>query len=89
MADGVFVPIKTVGAVRWGMLAAFGLKHVICAEKVERIEEQFSFAGQHRLRRLVLRKNVHWEIPPETVTLDISSVVPGQPPRRSKAAKQP
>ena len=82
MRDRTFVPVKVVNGVRWGDLAAISHAHEICGESVKRKEENFTFAGQHRVRLYVFKKNVHWR--PLGQELDISAVVPDVPPRRNQ-----
>lgn len=79
----VQIPIKIVNGQRWGDLSVFGLNHEICAERGEKKDDAFSFAGGHRVRLFRFRKNVHWKIP-DGIDLDISGVVPEQPPRRNQ-----
>jgi hypothetical protein len=81
MADRIFVPLKTVGTDRWGQLSVLGDHHLICGEDVKLKDQNFSFAGGHRVRLYSFKKNVHWKIPPG-VPIDISSVAPANPPRR-------
>jgi hypothetical protein len=74
--------VKVVGSTRWGDLASLANAHEIIGEKCQLVEENFTFAGQHRVRLYRFKKNVHFKIP-EGTTLDIAAVVPGQvPPRR-------
>jgi hypothetical protein len=61
----------------------FGDSHLICGESVRMKDENFSFAGGHRVRVYLFKKNVHWKIP-EGVSLDISSVPAAQAPRRAQ-----
>jgi hypothetical protein len=81
MADTIRVPIKKVGTTNWGRLSTFGLTHFVCAEEWKVVDQNFSFAGQHRVRKIKLRKNVHWEIPDN---VDISGVEPAEAPRRQQ-----
>ncbi len=83
MADHVSVPVKIVGAERWGQLSHLGDTHLICGETVKLKEENFSFAGQHRVRLYSFKKNVHWKIP-EGIPLDIAAVAPAVEPRRKQ-----
>jgi hypothetical protein len=84
MADHVKVPVKIVGADRWGQLSVFGDTHFICGEKVQQKDENYSFAGQHRVRLYSFKKNVHWKIP-EGIPLDVSGVTPAAAaPRRAQ-----
>jgi hypothetical protein len=74
MLGHVRVPVKIVGGERWGHLSALGdAAHFICGEDVWKKDENFSFAGGHRVRLYAFKKNVHWKIP-EGVSLDISGV---------------
>lgn len=81
MKDGIRVPIKVVGGDQWGDLNSLGLAHEICGEVVTLRDQNYSFAGGHRVRLYKFKKNVHWKIPRGTV-LDISGVVPAAPPRK-------
>jgi hypothetical protein len=83
MADHVRVPIKIVGTERWGQLSAFGDAHSICGEVVKLKNENFSFAGGHRVRLYSFKKNVHWKIP-EGLSLDIAAVPAATAPRRTQ-----
>jgi hypothetical protein len=82
MPKTVKVPIKTVGTEEWAQLSVFGRDHVVCAEDYWIKDENYTFAGQHRVRLLSLKKNVHWKIPAGT-PLDVAGVPPASaPPRR-------
>ncbi len=81
MSDSIRVPVKTIGSDRWGQLNVFGEHHLICAEKVTVREQNYTFAGQHRVRLYSFKKNVHWKIP-EGIQLDVAGVTPAQPPPR-------
>jgi len=81
MRDRVSVSIKIVNGEKWGDLAVLAASHDICGEKVECIDQKYSFAGQHRVRLYRFKKNVHWRIP-VGVELDISQVNPATAPRR-------
>lgn len=78
-SERVSVPVKIVNGAKWGQLSALADSHEICAEKVIRVDEQYSFAGGHRVRLLRLRKNVHWKIP-DGVVVDIKDVAPAAAP---------
>jgi hypothetical protein len=77
----VRVPVRMVGTVRWGALHYMADTHDICGEKVDCIDQKYSFAGQHRVRLYRFKKNVHWRIP-IGVNLDIADVPPAEAPRR-------
>ena len=81
MRERVSVPVKIANKTKWGDLTVFGQTHEICGESVKEMNNRFSFAGQHRVCLYRFKKNVHWKIPAGT-ELDISSVSPGQTPRR-------
>jgi hypothetical protein len=81
MRSRVSVPVKVVGRDHWGDLAALAISHEICGEKVVKKDNNFSFAGEHRVRLYRFTKNVHWRIPTE-VELDITDVTPASPPPR-------
>ena len=75
------VPVKKVNNELWGRLSAFGSRHAFCGEVIRLKNENFSFAGEHRVRLYSAEGNVHWRIP-QGVKLDISQVAPAKPPRR-------
>lgn len=80
----IWVPVKTVGKDAWADLGALCLTHEIVGEHVERKNENFSFAGGHRVRLYKFKKNVHFKVP-EGVSLDIADVpATGNPPRRAQ-----
>lgn len=83
MAEHVRVPVKTVGTERWGQLNLLGDSHLICGETIKLKDENFTFAGQHRVRLWAIKKNVNWKIP-EGISLDIASVSPADAPRRKQ-----
>jgi hypothetical protein len=82
MPDRVPVPIKLIKGERWGDLNSLSLTHEICGERVDKINDNLSFAGGHRVRLYRFRKNVHWRIPESVVTLDISAIAPAALPRK-------
>ncbi len=84
MANCIQVPIKLVGTERWGQLSLLSDTHLICGESVKLKDENFSFAGQHRVRLYIFKKNVHWKIPLEAISLNIASVSPADAPRRNQ-----
>lgn len=77
MKPRISVPVKVVGGDQWAELHLFGLVHEICGEEVKLLKENFTFAGQHRVRLYKFKKNVHWKVPLGT-KLDIEAVVPGR-----------
>jgi hypothetical protein len=82
VSDSVRVPVRLIGNERWGQLSLLGDHHLICAEKVQVKDQNYTFAGQHRVRLYSFKKNVHWKIP-EGIELDVAGVAPAQaPPRR-------
>jgi hypothetical protein len=84
MSDRIRVPVKIVGTERWGQLNLLGDAHLICGETVKLKDENFSFAGQHRVRLYSFKKNVHWKIP-EGIPLDVADVAPATAaPRRTQ-----
>ena len=78
MTKSISVPLKFVGKKAWGDLSKFGLSHEICAERVDIVDNQYSFAGGHRVRLYKFKKNVHWGIP-AGVDIEISAVTPLSP----------
>lgn len=82
MRDRISIPVKVVNGTKWGDLSVFAPHHQLCAEKMQMMNEKYSFAGGHRVRLIKLTKNVHWQIP-SGVEVDITDVAPaGAPPRR-------
>jgi hypothetical protein len=81
VTEYVRVPIKEWDGCKWGQLNLLAHAHEICGEVVKKKEENYTFAGQHRVRLYTFKKNVHWKIP-IGVNLDISQVAQAQPPRR-------
>lgn len=83
MSDRVSLPVRLFKNERWAELSSGAptQSHDICAEKVNKRDDQFSFIGGHRVRLYAFKKNVHWRVP-VGVMLDISGVPPAQPPRR-------
>jgi hypothetical protein len=81
MAERVCVPIKTVNNEKWGQLNFFGTTHLICGEDFRPKNQNYTFAGGHRVRLYAVKNNVHWKIPAGT-PLDISDVRVVDPPRR-------
>lgn len=69
----IVVPVKKVGSDLWGDFSSFGLAHEFCGERVDMVNQQFSFQGGHRVRLYKFKKNVHWRIP-SGIELDISAV---------------
>jgi len=76
------IPVRIVNNRKWGWLSAFGERHEFCGEDIRPIDQQYSFADQHRVRLYVAKKNVHWRIPEGFEPVDISQVQPANPPRR-------
>jgi hypothetical protein len=86
MPQSIAVPVKKVGNVLWGDLTAFGLAHEVCGERVDMVNQQFSFQGGHRVRLYKFKKNVHWKIP-VGIQLDISAVDADEPKRKQKPGR--
>jgi len=83
MADHLPVPIRVIGADKWGALSwIHDATFEIIGETVWQVAD-LSFAGQHRVRSYRFRKSVHFRIP-DTVKLDISNVQPAGDPKRSQ-----
>jgi hypothetical protein len=83
MSDGIRVPVKVVGADRWGQLSMFGEHHLICGEDVRVKDQNYTFAGGHRVRLYSFKKNVHWKIP-AGIQLNVEGVPPATQPRREQ-----
>ena len=77
MSDSVTVPVKKHDTYNWAALSSFGADHVICAEKCTLQQENYSFAGGHRVRLYKVKKNVHWRLP-QGLAIDIAKVVPAR-----------
>lgn len=82
MKARVSFPIKMVNGERWVDLASTALSHEICGEVVK-ARNDISFAGGHRVRLYLFKKNVHLKCP-EGVLLDISGVSPTTPAPRKQ-----
>lgn len=82
MKERVRVPVRQVGKDKWGHLSAvYSGSHYICGEEAKKVNHNYSFVGQHRVRLYRFKKNVHWKLP-SGVELEISSVPAANPPRR-------
>jgi len=81
MTQFVQVPVRIVNKESWARLSLYGERHEFCGEQIKLKKENFTFAGGHRVRLWVLKKNVHWKIP-KGVSLDISEVNPARLSRR-------
>jgi hypothetical protein len=81
MSEVVRLPVKKWGATKWADLGSLGHIHEIIGEKFDMKDNNYSFAGGHRVRLFKVKNNVHFKIP-EGVTLDISGVTPAEAPRR-------
>ena len=82
------VPIRIVDKVKWGALAflVHGATEAVdvIGEKADLIDNNFSFAGGHRVRKYRFKKNVHFSIS-TGMTLNIEQVPPaGTPQRRTQ-----
>jgi hypothetical protein len=75
------IPVKKVNNEYWGQLSYFGNKHTFCGEKIGLKNNNYSFAGGHRVRLYNAEGNVHWRIP-QGFDLDISQVTPANDPHR-------
>ncbi|HEY2781066.1 MAG TPA: hypothetical protein VGI90_09820 [Steroidobacteraceae bacterium] len=87
MSEGEWlrVPVRVVNKEKWGALS-FLLKGAaeaidVVGEKVKLVDENFTFAGGHRVRKYRFKKSVHFTIP-EEIVLNIAGVAPGTPPPR-------
>jgi hypothetical protein len=79
------LPIRVIGKENWAALSFIKDAHEFVAEKCDVVEQKKSFAGQHRVRLIKLRKSVHWKMPDDfEFEVDISGVAPArrQPPQR-------
>ena len=83
MSKMIPVPVKTIGTENWGRLNHFGRSHIIVAEDFDLKDANFSFAGQHRVRRYKVKGNVHWQIPTGGKLYNISAVEGGKAQRRT------
>jgi hypothetical protein len=81
MSNQVLVPTKVIDGVRWAELSLVAEHHLICGEIVKKKDENFTIAGQHRVRLYSFKKNVHWR-PAGGISLDVAAVPPANPPRR-------
>lgn len=87
IAKTISIPLKTVGGRSWGDLNSFALSHEICGERVDLVDNSYSFAGGHRVRLYKFKKNVHWAVP-MGIDLEISDVPsPGSPRKQPPKGK--
>jgi hypothetical protein len=89
VSDRIAVPIRIYNGEKWGALTyiACGRPLEVVAEQFEQKKENFSLFGQHRVRLFKLKANIHFKLPADAVTLDISGVpaaVQPPPTRRQK-----
>jgi hypothetical protein len=75
------LPVVDHNGYKWGALSYFGNKQIISAETFRTDDDKYSFRGGHRVRLYELKNNIYWRIP-AGVELDISMVMPAEPPRR-------
>ena len=80
MTETVKLPITKYQNEKWVHLSKIAPagSHWFVGEKFS-MEENYSFHGQHRVRLIKLKNNVWWKIP-VGVEVDISAVVPANPP---------
>jgi len=69
---------------KWAHLNYLNDSHIVVAEVCKVVDQSFSFIGQHRVRKIKLKSNVHWLIP-SSYTLDITGV-DNRPPLRRKGS---
>lgn len=85
--DRITFPVKVVNGTRWVDLASVALSYEVCGETV-RQKPDLSFAGGHRVRLYLFKKNVHLKYPERGVELDISEVpTPSMAPRKQSKKK--
>jgi len=82
MARHVQVPVKKVGKEEWGDLSVFGHSHEFVGEVCKLKDDKYSFAGGHRVRLYLFKKNVHWRI--AATEFDISDVPPAEAARKKQ-----
>jgi hypothetical protein len=66
-------PVKKVGRDEWLDLTAHGVAHNFVCEAFKLKDENFTFAGGHRVRLFHFKKNIHWKAPSGT-DVDISEM---------------
>ena len=81
MSGHIRIPVKTVNNEQWAQLNHFGPNHIFCGEKCTVKDQNYTFAGNHRVRLVSIKNNVHWKIP-AGIALDLTDVQPATPPRR-------
>lgn len=68
-------PTKEVNGEVWAQLSHLAdTQHIFVGERHDVKDPNYSFAGGHRVRKISLRKNVHWLITQQIMNLDISQV---------------
>lgn len=83
MTESIRFQVKKGREGKWADLGSLGRVHEIIGENFTKKDENYSFIGNHRVRRYKVKDNVHVRIP-EGTALDISGVTPRQqPPARA------
>lgn len=86
MTQSLIIPVKEVRGDKWGCLDRLCDDHEIVGYDFKLKNDQYSFAGGHRVRLYKVKGNVHFRVP-IGVTFDISSV-PVQPSHQGKSKKK-
>ena len=80
MSERVIIPVRQYGSQKWGWLSSLCDDHEIVGYDFRKVDENYSFAGGHRVRLYKVKGNVHFKVP-TGATFDISAV-PAAAPRR-------
>ena len=82
MTETYALPIISHDKQKWGCLSYHSHTAEICGEKINTIDNNYSFKGGHRVRLFKIKGNVHWKIP-GAIVVDIKDVEPSpDPPAR-------
>jgi hypothetical protein len=81
-------PVRAVGSAKWLSLEFMGIKRLdVVAYTNKLTNEQFSFAGGHRVRITRFWDNIHFLLPQGTA-LDIKAVAPAEGPTAATAKRR-
>ena len=75
-------PLREVNGKKWCSLANMGIHRIDVVAYDFAVQNKFTFAGGHRHRHAVVRKDIHILFPEEDLKVDIAAVRPSTPPRR-------
>lgn len=81
-------PLREVGGQKWCSLANMGVKRIdVVGYKVD-VTGQYTFAGGHRHRLVVIRDDIHILFPARETSVDIQNVKPISGPSKRRHDKR-